>query len=85
MLTAKINPVQFIVIRMAVSDKNKIFLVDWKILKNSLIFPVDIIMNSRNIKDQKPLWKDTSIAGINLISLKNSGCGIPQKSEARTV
>ena len=85
MLTAKIKPVQLIVIRIAVIDKNKIFFADLKISKNSLIFPDIIITINKNINDQKPRWKATSIAGTNLISLKNKGWGSPQNIEAKTV
>ena len=40
---------------------------------------------NKKINDQSPLWKATSMAGINLISLKNKGWGSPQKTDAKIV
>ena len=85
MLTAKIKPIQLIVIRKEVNERNKIFLFDLKIEKNSLVLPFIVIMITKNTNDQKPRCSATSKAGINLISLKNNGCGTPQKIEARKV
>ena len=85
MLTARINPVQFVDINKALHDRNIIFLVDLKISKNSLILPKKTITINKKIKDHKPLWIATSNAGINLISLKNKGWGIPQNNEAMQV
>ena len=85
MLTASINPVQLIVISKALIDKKIIFLLDLNMSKKSLIFPENIININRNINDHNPLCKATSKAGTNFISLKNSGWGIPQKIEAKTV
>ena len=85
MLTARIKPVQFIVIKIAVIDNTKIFLLDRNIKKNSLIFPKKVIIINKNIKDHNPRWMATSIAGINFISLKNKGWGRPQNNEAKEV
>ena len=85
MLIAKINPVQFIVINKAVIDNMLIFLYDLKIKKKSLIFPMQHIIINKNIKDHKPRWKAISTDGINLISLKKRGWGIPQNKDAKQV
>ena len=85
MLTAKIKPVQFIVISKPVNDRNKIFFEDFNIYKKSLIFPVAIIIIDKKTNDQRPRWNAISIAGTNLISLKNNGWGNPQNIDAKTV
>ena len=85
MLIANINPVQFIVINKAVIVNMLIFLYDLNIKKKSLILPMLHIIIIKNIKDHKPLCKAISIDGINLISLKKRGCGIPQNKDAKQV
>ena len=45
-----------------------------------MIIIIKIIMN-----DHKPLLNTTSIKGINFISLKINGWGMPQKTEAKRV
>ena len=85
MLTAKIKPVQLIVISMEENDKIIIFLYDLNMNIKSLILPIEVIIINKKIKDQKPLWKAISTAGTNFILLKNSGWGIPQKIVAKKV
>ena len=84
-LTAKINPVQFIVINEAVIDKIIIFFFELNISIKSLILTKDNNIKQRNINDHKPLWKATSKGGTYFISLKINGCGIPQKTEAMQI
>ena len=85
MLTAKINPVQLIDISKAVIDKIIIFLYELNIKKKLLILVKNNKIKKRNIKDQSPLWNATSIDGTCFISLKISGCGIPQNKEAKQI
>tara|TARA_Y100001970_G_C14057014_1_gene762125 strand:+ start:279 stop:497 length:219 start_codon:yes stop_codon:yes gene_type:complete len=61
------------------------FLKDLKIKKNSFILLDIIIIIKISINDQKPLFKTISIKGINFISLKINGWGMPQKTEAKRV
>ena len=85
MLTAKIKPIQLIKIKIAVKDKNKIFLYELNISKKSLnLFKIIVIIN-KNIKDHNPLWIATSIGEICFISLKTKGWGKPQNNEAKQV
>ncbi len=85
MLIAKINPVQFIVIKIAVIDNKKIFEVSLnKLIKILLLLVITTIINKRK-KDHTERWHITSIAGMNFISLKKIGCGRPQKIEAMEV
>ena len=85
MLTANINPVQFIVINEAVIDKIIIFFLELKILRKSFILVKNNKIIKRKMKDHKPLWKATSKGGTYFISLKINGWGIPQKTEARQI
>ena len=55
MLTAKIKPVQLIVISMEENDKIIIFLYDLNMNIKSLILPIEVIIINKKIKDQKPL------------------------------
>ena len=85
MLTAKIKPVQLVVMSRAVIVKIIIFFFDlnnfiksFKLLKNNKI-------KKSIINDHIPLWKATSIGGTYLISLKINGWGMPQKTEAKQI
>jgi hypothetical protein len=63
----------------------KSFLYDLNNKKKSLILPIIVIKINNKMNDHNPRWNATSIGGINLISLKNKGWGIPQKNDAKQV
>ena len=62
-LTAKIKPVQFIVISNAVIESMIIFFNEKKINIKSLIFVNKHKIKNKKINDHNPLCKATSIAG----------------------
>ena len=62
-LTAKIKPVQLIVISNAVIDNMIIFFNEKKIKIKSLSFVKKNKIKNKKIKDHNPLCKATSIAG----------------------
>ena len=76
------KPNQLVAINKEVIVNMIIFFDDWNSLKKSLISLKMISDKKSTKKDHRPLCIATSKDGINLISLKKSGWGMPHQIAA---